>query len=148
MKLFIFALGLLLLSAPAFACQIQAPSSEVTRYIEAASMGQGVPPLYSCKDKPKEVCHCLDTVEDWTTMKLAAGASGEDVLVTDPDKVAVKKARERAEGIAESQKLQERKDAVDAIKEGCPAIDAASTIAQIKAALKPCILNLIKARSE
>lgn len=43
-----------------FACQIQVPTSEAQRYIDA--LPNGVPPLFKCSDKPEEKCHCADEV--------------------------------------------------------------------------------------
>jgi hypothetical protein len=54
-------LFLLLITLPVFACQINVPTSDVQRYIEA--MPNGVAPLYSCKDKPEEKCHCADNIQ-------------------------------------------------------------------------------------
>ena len=51
---------ILLITFPVFACQIQVPTSEAQRYIEA--LPNGVPPLYKCEDKPEEKCHCADDV--------------------------------------------------------------------------------------
>ena len=46
------ALGLSLIALPAFANMV--PLSEAQRYIDA--MPNGVPPLYTCADKPEEPC--------------------------------------------------------------------------------------------
>jgi hypothetical protein len=51
---------LLLITFPVFACQINIPTSEAQRYIDA--MPNGVPPLYSCADKPDEECLCADSI--------------------------------------------------------------------------------------
>ena len=47
-----------------YACQIQVPTSEAQRYIDA--LPSGVPPLFKCEDKPEEKCHCVDDVV-WET---------------------------------------------------------------------------------
>jgi len=44
----------------AHACQIQVPTSEAQRIMEA--LPNGVPPLWSCSDKPGEKCHCADEI--------------------------------------------------------------------------------------
>lgn len=51
---------ILLITFPVFACQIQVPTSEAQRYLDA--LPNGVPPLFKCEDKPEEKCHCVDDV--------------------------------------------------------------------------------------
>lgn len=55
-------LTLITFSLNSFACQINIPTSEAQRYIDAMSQGKGVPPLYKCEDKPDEKCHCADSI--------------------------------------------------------------------------------------
>lgn len=51
---------LFLITFPVFACQIQVPTSEAQRYLDA--LPNGVPPLFKCEDKPEEKCHCADSI--------------------------------------------------------------------------------------
>ena len=60
-------LFLLLITFPVLACQVSVPTSEAQRIIDA--LPSGVPPLWSCKDKPEEKCHCVGKIQwefaDW-----------------------------------------------------------------------------------
>jgi len=53
-------LFILLITFPVLACSNKIPTSEAQRYIEA--LPNGVPPLFSCSDKPDEDCFCADTI--------------------------------------------------------------------------------------
>jgi hypothetical protein len=115
MKNLIIALGLLtIFTCRAFACRNQVPRSEAQRYIDACP--SGVPALYTCADKPDEPCLCFDQVDDWCTSKIGAGDSGEDVIVSDPDKVAAKVARLQADAASAAQKANKKSQAMDAVK--------------------------------
>lgn len=49
-----------LMSWDTFSCQILVPTSEAKRVIQA--LPNGVPPLWSCADKPEEHCLCADGI--------------------------------------------------------------------------------------
>jgi uncharacterized protein YqgV (UPF0045/DUF77 family) len=113
---------LLLITFPVFACQIQVPTSEAQRYIEA--MPNGVPPLYSCTDKPEEVCHCADAII-WEQAELVTEISGDSdhgiiemkVLKNSESKKAAHEAKVKADKDAEELKVKNKKDAKLAIKD-------------------------------
>jgi hypothetical protein len=144
MKNFITALGFLFLSTPAFACLNKVPKSEAVRYIDAANIGQSVPGGASCEEKPDEPCLCFDEIDGWDVARVSADESGADVLVNDPAKVAAKAARVKAEKDAQDVTVKSYRDAIERLKDGCPAIDAATTNASLKTAVKACILDLIR----
>lgn len=117
---------LLLITFPVFACQIQVPTSEAQRIIEA--MPNGVPPLWSCADKPDDTCHCADnTVWEYAEIK-------DDVLQDSPEKKAAHEAKLEADKLAEDTKQAKRKAAKDTLK-GVD-IDGATTIAKLKVIVK------------
>lgn len=60
MKAFYFFI-FLSVSFGALPCSLPVPESEAARYIEAYP--SGVPPLFTCKDKPQESCMCSDNLE-------------------------------------------------------------------------------------
>lgn len=123
-----------LFSLPALACQIQVPESEAQRYITAAP--NGVPPLYSCSDKPKEACLCADDVEDWEVMELV-DHKVKDIdgkfkpskkLVVSEAKKAIEDAEDEAEDEAKKIKQDKKKGARKKIEE-------ATTIKALKDAM-------------
>ena len=125
MKLFILAIFVtLLMQGKLFACQVNIPTSEVQRYIDAfEKTGQGVPPLYSCADKPEETCECVDDVTDWDAMINIDEVddlgiyTGKMLLRPSPVKKAAKEAKLEADKLAEVEKREKKRLAKDKVKD-------------------------------
>lgn len=97
---------ILLITFPVFACQNMVPTSEAQRYIDA--LPNGVPPLYSCADKPGEQCHCVDEII-WEQADFITEITQDDLGINIETKVLknseAKKAQRQAE--KEAQKIIE-----------------------------------------
>lgn len=112
---------ILLITFPVFACQNMIPTSEAQRYIEA--MPNGVPPLYSCSDKPEEKCHCVDEVI-WEEADFITEITQDDlginveskVLKNSESKKALRKAEKEAQKLIEDEKKAVKKAAKIKVK--------------------------------
>lgn len=133
---------LFLITFPVFACQINIPTSEAQRYIDA--MPSGVPPLWSCADKPDEACMCADKVFDWNIVEIADEVvpmpynevfsyETKKVLRVSEAKKSAYEASIKAEKEAKLSKLEKLKAAKVRLMSFEP---KGKTIAELKAELK------------
>lgn len=90
MKIYTFALGLLVLSTPAFAVN-RVPLSEAQRYIAACP--NGVAALYTCEDKPEEPCLDFSHIEDWCTADIVTDGEFKKLVTNDVKKAAKEKEK-------------------------------------------------------
>lgn len=112
---------ILLITFPVFACSNKIPTSEAQRYIEA--MPNGVPPLYSCADKPEEECICVDEII-WEQADFVTEITQDDlginiekkVLKNSEAKKAQRQAEKEAQKLADDDKKAKRKAAKDKVK--------------------------------
>lgn len=112
---------LLLTTFPVFACQIKVPTSEAQRYIEA--LPNGVPPLYSCADKPDEDCFCADEII-WEQAEIATEITQDDlginvetkVLKNSESKKALRQAEKEAKELEQEEKKAKKQAAKDKVK--------------------------------
>ena len=73
------------------ACRNTVPMSEAIRYHEAAKLGEGVPALYTCQDKPEEPCLCFDQCEGWDVCEVKDVEETIESERGEPETIVVKK---------------------------------------------------------
>jgi len=123
------------------ACQVQVPTSEAQRYIDA--MPNGVPPLYKCEDKPEEKCHCADKVI-WEEADFVTEITQDDLGINVETKVLknseAKKAALEAKKQAEKELELSNKAAKKALKQSIKNdIKEATTVAKLRALVEKLI---------
>jgi hypothetical protein len=122
----------------AFACQISVPTSEAQRYIDA--LPNGVPPLFSCFDKPEEVCHCTDEII-WEQAEIASVFEEDELGINIEKKVLRISEAKKTAYLAKIEQDKAKEDAKKAAKASLKTldIDGATTIAKLKVIVKALI---------
>jgi hypothetical protein len=129
---------LITFSLNSFACQISVPTSEAQRYIDA--LPNGVPPLFSCSDKPLEVCHCTDEIV-WEQAEIASVFEQDELGINIEKKVIRNSEAKKAAHLAKIEQDKAKEDAKKAAKAAIKTldIDGATTIAKLKVIVKALI---------
>lgn len=132
---------LLLITFPVFACQIQVPTSEAQRYIDA--LPSGVPPLYKCEDKPEEQCHCVDDVI-WEEVDFVTEITQDDLGINIETKVLKNSEAKKNARLLEVKQAQDaelsNKAAKKALKQSIKNdIKEATTVAKLRALVEKLI---------
>lgn len=147
MKTYTFAVGFLLLTTNSFAAH----------WISASNIQARNAHTYSIKSECEHGGgKCFDVGDDLEIVSQGFASVSNDSVTIDTLGFAEYKSAKAQEESAHVARIQERQNALQALKAGCSdidsAIDNATTIAglktALKGALKACIVNLIKARSE